>query len=125
MSLFGVLSIEKAFLLLLQNQVTQNEAGGVVHHLLGCLEPIESFRYNVHHYRRDCCSIIDSLRAKGVTPIVAGGTHYYIEAVLWSDFLRSPSENPNQQKQHCQFCEEDIMAAESGYLHHSWPTELL
>ncbi|EUB64389.1 tRNA dimethylallyltransferase [Echinococcus granulosus] len=74
------------------NKVTQEEAKDVVHHLLGCLDPVEGFCYNVHHYRRDCCRLIDALRARGVTPVVVGGTHYYLEAVLWLDFLRPTDE---------------------------------
>lgn len=70
----------------------QNETGGIIHHLLGCLDPIEGFRYNVHHYRRDCCRLIETLRSQNKCPILVGGTHYYLEAVLWRDFLRSSDE---------------------------------
>ncbi|KAM7538375.1 hypothetical protein Aperf_G00000075985 [Anoplocephala perfoliata] len=74
------------------NKVTEEETGGVIHHLLDHLEPIEGFRYNVHHYRRDCCRLIETLRSENKCPLIVGGTHYYLEAVLWRDFLRSSED---------------------------------
>ncbi|VDD83909.1 unnamed protein product [Mesocestoides corti] len=71
------------------NKVTECEKKGVTHHLLGFLDPAKGFVYNVHQYRRDCWRLIDDLKSRNVTPIVVGGTHYYIEAILWADFLQT------------------------------------
>ncbi|KAL5110896.1 tRNA dimethylallyltransferase [Taenia crassiceps] len=107
------------------NKVTQEETRGVVHHLLGCLDPVEGFRYNVHYYRRDCCRLIDVLRARGVTPVVVGGTHYYLEAALWQDFLRPTNDGDFQEEGHAGEMETETAAMEPGKLQLSWSTELL
>lgn len=97
----------------------------MVHHLLGCLDPGEGFRYNVHYYRRDCCRLIDVLRARGVTPVVVGGTHYYLEAVLWQDFLRPTNGQNSQEELNVGKMETATAAMETGELQLSWPAELL
>ncbi|KAL5970585.1 tRNA dimethylallyltransferase [Taenia solium] len=107
------------------NKVTQEETKGVVHHLLGCLEAVEGFRYNVHYYRRDCCRLIDVLRARGVTPVVVGGTHYYLEAILWQDFLRSTNERNFQEEGNVEEMEAVAAAIETDKPQLSWPAELL
>jgi tRNA dimethylallyltransferase len=30
---------------------------------------------------------MDNMAARGVVPVLVGGTHYYVQAVLWSAFL--------------------------------------
>nr|CUU98607.1 hypothetical transcript [Hymenolepis microstoma] len=99
------------------NKVKPEEADGIVHHLLGCLDPIDGFYYNVHHYRRDCCRLIGFLRNQNKAPILVGGTHYYLEAVLWRDFLRISDGHQDQLEFH----------SESNFKvpSRSWPSELL
>ncbi|VDN96521.1 unnamed protein product [Rodentolepis nana] len=99
------------------NKVVPEETEGIVHHLLGCLDPIDGFYYNVHHYRRDCCRLIEFLRAQNKAPILVGGTHYYLEAVLWRDFLRISDGHQDRMEFHSE--------SDSKVPNRSWPPELL
>ena len=59
---------------------TEAEKRGVAHHLIDLVEPTETFsaRQWLDHAER---TIADT-RARGATPIVVGGTHLYIKALL-------------------------------------------
>lgn len=103
-------------------KVTKEETLGVNHHLLGFLDPVDGFRYNVHQYRRDCWRLIDDMRGRGVTPVVVGGTNYYIEAVLWDDFLRNKGGQATADEISTGL-DDDI--GESALPRRSWPDELL
>ncbi|KAF8563378.1 hypothetical protein P879_06688 [Paragonimus westermani] len=70
------------------NKVTEEEAAGVTHHLLGTFPAQWAAFGDVHKYKAACIPLVDELRATvGRIPILVGGTHYYLEAILWSDFL--------------------------------------
>lgn len=56
------------------------EYGSVAYHLIDT-QPAGS-KYNLFEYLRDANAIIDSLQARGVTPILCGGTGLYVESVL-------------------------------------------
>ncbi|VUZ50681.1 unnamed protein product [Hymenolepis diminuta] len=99
------------------NKATAEEVGGIAHHLLGCLNPVDGFYYNVHHYRRDCCRLIEFLHSQNKVPILVGGTHYYLEAVLWRDFLRISDERQDQSEFHSE--------TDSNLLNRSWSPKLL
>ncbi|VDK83587.1 unnamed protein product, partial [Dibothriocephalus latus] len=118
------------------NKVTEPEMRGVKHHLLGILEPRDGFRYNVHNYRADCWSLIDRINFPDSPrlPIIVGGTHYYIEAVLWKDFLQARtvvsdskdilSAIPVVEKGEPEPVEEQSKPLED-LPHRSWPEKLL
>ncbi|VDL88840.1 unnamed protein product [Schistocephalus solidus] len=118
------------------NKVTEAEMQGVKHHLLGILDPRDGFRYNVHHYRADCWSLIDRINFPDSPrlPIIVGGTHYYIEAVLWKDFLQArtivsdskdtPSAIPVAEKREPEPVKEQSKPLEH-LPHRSWPEELM
>ena len=40
------------------------------------------YRYNLYEYQRDCRAAFDDITARGLMPILCGGTGLYIEAVL-------------------------------------------
>ncbi|KAM3179508.1 hypothetical protein ACTXT7_000397 [Hymenolepis weldensis] len=99
------------------NKVTPEETGGIAHHLLGCLNPVDGFCYNVHHYRRDCYRLIEFLHSQNKVSILVGGTHYYLEAVLWRDFLRISDEGQDQSEFHSE--------TDSNLQNRSWSPKLL
>ncbi|VDP82422.1 unnamed protein product, partial [Echinostoma caproni] len=66
--------------------VTSDEANGIPHHLLGTFPASWAGRIDVRDYRDRCLPLIDTIRENKHIPILAGGTHYYLESVLWSDF---------------------------------------
>ncbi|GAA32118.2 ubiquitin carboxyl-terminal hydrolase 8, partial [Clonorchis sinensis] len=72
------------------NKVSESEAAGVPHHLIGCFPPAFAYCADVHKYRAVCLPTIDKIRYENQRiPFLVGGTHYYLEAILWSDFLTS------------------------------------
>ncbi len=60
---------------------TTEERAGVVHHLIDVVSPFESF--SVSDYERLALPIVEDLLAKGKTPVICGGTGFYINALLY------------------------------------------
>lgn len=61
-------------------KVTAEEMGGVPHHLIDIRDPEE--RYSAGDFAADATSLIKDMHAREVTPILAGGTHFYFDALL-------------------------------------------
>ena len=61
-------------------KVMPEEMQGVPHYLIDCLEPAESF--NIVRFQQMAKAALDTIYAKGQIPIVAGGTGFYIQALL-------------------------------------------
>ncbi|MCB9845808.1 MAG: tRNA (adenosine(37)-N6)-dimethylallyltransferase MiaA [Phycisphaeraceae bacterium] len=59
---------------------TAAERRGVPHHLIDTVEPTEPF--SAHDWLARATAAIEELRTQGRTPIVVGGTHLYIKALL-------------------------------------------
>ena len=57
------------------------ERQGVAHHLIDVVSPKESF--SVSDYESMALPIVEELLAKGKTPIICGGTGFYINAILY------------------------------------------
>ena len=56
------------------------EGWRVPHHLIDIKEA--GYKYNLHEYKRDFSIAFSSIKQRGKTPILCGGTGLYIEAVL-------------------------------------------
>lgn len=63
----------------------------IAYHLIDIAQP--GTKYNLFQYQHDFLKAYDDIRARGVTPILCGGTGLYIEAVLKSYRLASVPEN--------------------------------
>ncbi len=61
-------------------KVTPEEADGVKHYLVDCLEPTES--YSAADFQREATRIIHEENEAGRIPIVVGGTGLYIQSLL-------------------------------------------
>lgn len=61
-------------------KVTSVEMEGVPHHLIDIREPAES--YSAGDFVRDADLLIADMRARGKRPILAGGTHFYFDALV-------------------------------------------
>ncbi len=59
---------------------SMQERGGVVHHMLDILDPGES--YSAAQYALDAGACADALLAKGIVPIVAGGSGLYLDSLI-------------------------------------------
>lgn len=60
---------------------TKDEMCGIKHHMIDVIEPTEN--YSVSDYRKDAKAIVDNLLNEGKTPIICGGTGFYINSVLY------------------------------------------
>jgi len=56
------------------------ERAGIVHHLMDFLEPTENF--SVSEYRKLCLETCETLINNKKTPIIVGGTGFYIDSLL-------------------------------------------
>ncbi|KAJ1558130.1 tRNA dimethylallyltransferase, partial [Cladochytrium tenue] len=68
------------------NKVTPAEREAAPHHLLDFVDPGEA-EYSVIQFERDALAAIGDIRSRGRVPVLVGGTHYYIQAVLWDSTL--------------------------------------
>lgn len=70
---------------------TPDERRGVPHHLIDVAEPTESF--SVDRWLSLAEAAIDGIRGRGGVPIVVGGTHLYIKALL-EGLFEGPAADP-------------------------------
>lgn len=70
---------------IITNKVTLAEQDGVSHHLLSFKEPCDE--YSVLEFVQDCGAAIDDITSRGKVPIVVGGTHYYVQSLLFEASL--------------------------------------
>ena len=72
-------------------KIRPDEMRGVPHHLIDVLEPQEEF--NVTVFQNMAKKAIGEIRSRGHIPILAGGTGFYIQAVLYDiDFTENAEE---------------------------------
>jgi len=62
-------------------KVTEEEMGGIVHHLLDYKNVGDE--YSVQHFQHDAREKIDEIEERGHLPVVVGGTGLYIKALLY------------------------------------------
>ncbi|MBI1189342.1 MAG: tRNA (adenosine(37)-N6)-dimethylallyltransferase MiaA [Tepidisphaera sp.] len=70
---------------------TLAERRGVVHHLIDVVEPSESF--SVSQWLQAAEAAIAAVRGRGHVPIVVGGTHLYVKALL-DGLFEGPGASP-------------------------------
>ena len=68
------------------------EGQQIPYHLIDIADP--GYKYNVFEYQRDFLQAYDSIRQRGMLPIVCGGTGMYLESVLKGYRLLPVPENP-------------------------------
>ena len=92
-------------------KITQNEMQGVPHYLIDILEPDEDF--HVVKFQSLAKAAQQEIYAKGQIPIVAGGTGFYIQALLYDIDFTSQEED---EQLRCHYAD---IALEKGnsYLH--------
>ena len=72
-------------------KVTHEEMQGVLHHLIDIVDPSET--YTAADFARDGRTALEGIFARGKLPIIAGGTGFYIDALLHPDLLASVPPN--------------------------------
>lgn len=92
-------------------KVTPEEMEGVPHHLIDILEPWDEF--NVVVFQQKAKAAMEEIYKRGHVPVVAGGTGFYIQALLY-DIDFKENEEGNQIRM-----ELEALAEEKGneYLH--------
>lgn len=58
---------------------------GIPHHMMSFLHP--SHEYHVHQYREAALKLLHEIWARGRLPVLVGGTQYYVESVIFIDYL--------------------------------------
>lgn len=59
---------------------------GVPHHMINCLEPSVS-NFTVIDFRNRALSIMEDIWNRQRLPVIAGGTSYYVESILWDNLI--------------------------------------
>jgi tRNA dimethylallyltransferase len=73
------------------------EMSGIPHHMLSIIDPDESF--SAAEFQTKAYKTIEEITARGKTPILAGGTGFYINAVLYgTDFSPNNEEETELRK---------------------------
>lgn len=72
-------------------KIMESEMSGVPHHLIDVLEPWEEF--NVVVFQQKCKECMEGIYERGHIPILAGGTGFYIQAVLKDIDFTANDEN--------------------------------
>ncbi len=75
-------------------KITRAEMMGVPHHLLDVADPRKKI-YNVDEFRRDGAIAIADISSRGKLPIIAGGTGFYIDALVSGEVF--PEVQPDQK----------------------------
>ncbi len=76
---------------------TKEEQKGVEHHLIDIVSPFDSF--SVSDYEKAALPIVENLLAQGKTPIICGGTGFYVNALLYkSQFGNTGASEEVRQK---------------------------
>jgi tRNA dimethylallyltransferase len=68
------------------NKISISEQRGVPHHLLGQIGLSEP-TWNVGRFKWEANRCIKEIRSRGKLPIVVGGTHYYVNGLLFKENL--------------------------------------
>lgn len=64
---------------------------GIPHHLIDHVDPDQD--YSAGEFARDAKAVLSNMRRRGVLPVLAGGTGFYLEALL-NGLSPSPQRNP-------------------------------
>ncbi len=76
---------------------TLEERGGVPHHMIDVVEPTENF--SVSDFERMALPIVEDIIARGKTPVLCGGTGFYMNALLFqSGFGQTPASKEIREK---------------------------
>ncbi|MDD6995928.1 MAG: tRNA (adenosine(37)-N6)-dimethylallyltransferase MiaA [Candidatus Borkfalkiaceae bacterium] len=94
---------------------TPEEMRNVRHHMIDVVSPTEKF--SVSDYRNMALPVIERLLNEGKTPVICGGTGFYIEALLYRSEMGGFGANEEVRAKYAAVLRE--MGAEEGakYLH--------
>ncbi|KGQ09637.1 tRNA dimethylallyltransferase [Beauveria bassiana D1-5] len=71
---------------IITNKITAAEQRGIPHHLLDRI-PLSDVPWDVTEFKKHALETIRDIRSRGNLPILVGGTHYYVEPLLFTDAI--------------------------------------
>ena len=71
-------------------KITKGQMLGIPHHLIDILDPKDT--YSAGQFVSDASTLITEILARGKTPILAGGTNFYFDALLYGLPKSTPDE---------------------------------
>lgn len=83
---------------IITNKIADDECKGVPHHLLGCVGLHES-TWTVKAFRQRALGVMHEIRSRGKVPVLVGGTHYYVQGLLFEGGLLSEEDEGAEGKQ--------------------------
>ena len=83
---------------------TQEEMQGIKHHMIDVASPAEKF--SVSDYEKLALPIVEKLLAKGKTPIICGGTGFYINSLLYKRQFGNVGANEALREEYERLAEE-------------------
>ncbi len=78
-------------------KITKKEMRGIPHHLLDIVKP--KYRFTVAEYKKLALDKIEEILARGKTPIICGGTGFYIDAITKGIIFPEVPPNAKLRKQ--------------------------
>ncbi len=79
-------------------KITKAEMRGIPHHLIDVLEPGEAF--DVARFQQLAVSAMEQIYQRNRIPIIAGGTGFYIQSVLYDIHFSETDETDTETAQH-------------------------
>lgn len=79
---------------IITNKHPMDERRGVAHHVMDHVGWDED--YFIHRYSQEANDAIEEIYAKGKTPIIIGGTHYYLQSLLFKNKTVGEREDPKK-----------------------------
>lgn len=77
-------------------KISRAQMQGIPHHLIDILEPFEE--YNVSRFKQEAGEAIKSVLLCGNTPVITGGTGFYIQALLYDVDFSDNAQTPYRQE---------------------------
>jgi len=90
-------------------KISADDQQSVPHHLMSFLDPTRQF--TVREFRDRALPLIEEISSRGKTPVIVGGTLYYIQSLLWPSLL---DENNNYPPPILQTVSVDEAVSKSG-----------
>ncbi|MDE7167776.1 MAG: tRNA (adenosine(37)-N6)-dimethylallyltransferase MiaA [Clostridia bacterium] len=87
----------------------KEEMCGVKHHMIDVVEPTESF--SVSDYSERALPILEKLLSEGKTPIICGGTGFYINSLLFDLGYGNAAADETVREKYADFLEKNGRAA--------------
>lgn len=82
---------------IITNKHPIDERQGVAHHVMNHVKWSED--YFIHRYSEEANAAIELIHAKGKTPIIIGGTHYYLQNLLFRNKTVGEMEKTLERKE--------------------------